>query len=376
MSQANFSVGVKAIDDGATATMQRVERAAESMATKTKRAGTAATQAAQQTTSAAKGAGTGVLQLAYIVDDLQYGMRGIVNNIPALVNGMGMGAGIAGAAGIAAVVIGKLTEEFLKADQSFKAFMDGAPEKYNAVAEAAEKKAEKVTAGLKMESEATNRLLELEKERMGIRAEAAALGADRKKTSGAQKILTEAQTKAKIELDSTVQEAERKRKAAVDEAARAEAEAIRLEKEKNTQEKLELEARKRKGEAQKAYNDRSILGPLALTAWAAITGPDKAVESWAKYKDAGDALETETTMESAQSKMAKSARERAASAADFAATKRAEAENAVKEASLQKTTAMDRYNFEMQKAATENTTLLKAIKENMEKTLFESIVEE
>ena len=54
--------------------------------------------------------GQGLLAVAYAVDDLQYGMRGIMNNIPMLAQALGLGAGLAGAAGIAAVAIGQLTQ--------------------------------------------------------------------------------------------------------------------------------------------------------------------------------------------------------------------------------------------------------------------------
>ena len=56
--------------------------------------------------------GAGVLQLAYFIDDLQYGMRGIMNNIPTLIQSLGLGAGLAGVAGIAAVAISQLVEKF------------------------------------------------------------------------------------------------------------------------------------------------------------------------------------------------------------------------------------------------------------------------
>jgi hypothetical protein len=52
---------------------------------------------------AAGGAGMGMLQLAQTADDAQYGMRGIVNNIPGLVMGLGGSAGLAGAFGLAVV---------------------------------------------------------------------------------------------------------------------------------------------------------------------------------------------------------------------------------------------------------------------------------
>lgn len=47
-----------------------------------------------------------VLQAAYAIDDLQYGFRSVVNNIPQLL--MFLGPGIAGAAGIAAVAVSQL----------------------------------------------------------------------------------------------------------------------------------------------------------------------------------------------------------------------------------------------------------------------------
>jgi hypothetical protein len=54
------------------------------------------------------GSGQGILQLAFAIDDLQYGIRGIVNNIPQVVQALGLGAGFAGAAGIAAVALNQL----------------------------------------------------------------------------------------------------------------------------------------------------------------------------------------------------------------------------------------------------------------------------
>jgi len=47
--------------------------------------------------------GQGMLQAAYAIDDLQYGFRAIVNNIPGVVMSLGGGAGVAGALGILAV---------------------------------------------------------------------------------------------------------------------------------------------------------------------------------------------------------------------------------------------------------------------------------
>ena len=56
--------------------------------------------------SAAGGAadfGKGILQASYAIDDLQYGLSAVVNNIPQMVLGFGGSAGVAGALGVAAV---------------------------------------------------------------------------------------------------------------------------------------------------------------------------------------------------------------------------------------------------------------------------------
>jgi len=54
--------------------------------------------------------GQNLLTLAYAVDDLQYGLRGVMNNIPGVVQALGLGAGFAGVAGVAAVAVGQLVE--------------------------------------------------------------------------------------------------------------------------------------------------------------------------------------------------------------------------------------------------------------------------
>lgn len=58
------------------------------------------------------GAAQGLLQLGQMVDDVQYGFRGIVNNIPGFVQSMGLGAGVAGVVGIAAVAMNQLIQRF------------------------------------------------------------------------------------------------------------------------------------------------------------------------------------------------------------------------------------------------------------------------
>lgn len=57
---------------------------------------------------AVKNYGHGMLQMAQFADDAQYGLRGVMNNIPGLVMGFGGGAGLAGALSIAALAGSKL----------------------------------------------------------------------------------------------------------------------------------------------------------------------------------------------------------------------------------------------------------------------------
>jgi hypothetical protein len=66
-------------------------------------------------------AAQGLLYLGQAVDDLQYGFRAIVNNIPQIVLAMGGGAGFAGAVGIAAVALNQVVthlDEFKAAAES------------------------------------------------------------------------------------------------------------------------------------------------------------------------------------------------------------------------------------------------------------------
>lgn len=64
----------------------------------------------QKATKSIKNMGQGTLQAAYFFDDLQYGIRGIMNNIPGLVMGFGGGAGLAGAMSLAVLAGATLYE--------------------------------------------------------------------------------------------------------------------------------------------------------------------------------------------------------------------------------------------------------------------------
>lgn len=51
------------------------------------------------------GSAQGLLNISRAIDDVQYGFRGVINNIEGIVMGLGFGAGVAGAATIAAVAL-------------------------------------------------------------------------------------------------------------------------------------------------------------------------------------------------------------------------------------------------------------------------------
>ena len=64
----------------------------------------------QRATKSIKNMGQEMLQVAYFMDDVQYGIKGILNNIPGLVIGFGGGAGLAGALSLATLAGAKLYE--------------------------------------------------------------------------------------------------------------------------------------------------------------------------------------------------------------------------------------------------------------------------
>lgn len=70
----------------------------------------------QQATRSVKRMGQGLLQVAYFMDDVQYGIKGILNNIPGLVIGFGGGAGLAGAMSLAVLAGAKLYEWMWKTE--------------------------------------------------------------------------------------------------------------------------------------------------------------------------------------------------------------------------------------------------------------------
>ncbi len=83
------------------------------------------------------------MQLGYAIDDIQYGFSAIVNNIPQIVMGLGGGAGLAGALGIAAVAVNQFIKHWGDLTAALQAAWEGgSAERLKVLAERAEEAAE------------------------------------------------------------------------------------------------------------------------------------------------------------------------------------------------------------------------------------------
>lgn len=96
-----------------------------------------------------KNAGLAALEFSRAVEDAQYGVRGILNNIPQLVQFMGGGAGLAGAISLAAVGLTQLVEHLTKTDEAVKKTSGTIEVAREQIDEFYEKAAEDGTSGLR-----------------------------------------------------------------------------------------------------------------------------------------------------------------------------------------------------------------------------------
>lgn len=95
-----------------TVAVKKQGNALEQTGKKGEQAGVAVAKGSRQGAEGVKRMGNGALQAAYFFDDLQYGIRGIMNNIPGLVMGFGGSMGLAGALSMA-VLAGKVLFDLL-----------------------------------------------------------------------------------------------------------------------------------------------------------------------------------------------------------------------------------------------------------------------
>lgn len=122
-----------------TLNTQQFTAAAMPMATQIK----AAADQMKALEGAAASGGRGLGQLAYAIDDIQYGFNAIVNNIPQIVMGLGGSFGLAGAIGIAAVAINQLMKHWTELTSALQSsWSGGSAEQLRILAERAEKATE------------------------------------------------------------------------------------------------------------------------------------------------------------------------------------------------------------------------------------------
>lgn len=120
--------------DAAAAATNRQARAGDGAAQSTRNF----TKAGEEATRPTRNAAMGVLEVSRAYEDLQYGIRGVLNNIPSMVLAFGGGMGLAGVLSLAAVAGSQLWNA-LSGD-------DGEKEKAIAAAEAATESMNKILA--------------------------------------------------------------------------------------------------------------------------------------------------------------------------------------------------------------------------------------
>lgn len=103
-----LEVEIAADTGGLDRELERVQRGLQRVG----REGDAAGAALRQAGGRSRDLSQGALQAAAALDDLQYGLRGVLNNIPGLVLGLGGGAGLAGALQIGAIAANALASHW------------------------------------------------------------------------------------------------------------------------------------------------------------------------------------------------------------------------------------------------------------------------
>lgn len=103
---------VAASKEAAAAAEQAAKAKADAAKKAAREQAAAAQQAAAEEARAASGRSAAILEFSRLIEDAQYGLKGILNNIPTLVMGLGGGAGLAGVASLAAIAISQIWDAF------------------------------------------------------------------------------------------------------------------------------------------------------------------------------------------------------------------------------------------------------------------------
>lgn len=86
-------------------------------------------EAVKQATPKTANLGQAALETSRGLEDLQYGIGGVVNNIPSLVMALGGGAGLTAAISLGAVAVNQMVKEWTKVDPAVKEATDAAKER-------------------------------------------------------------------------------------------------------------------------------------------------------------------------------------------------------------------------------------------------------
>ena len=109
MADQNVNVKVNFSSSGSTQVAGATTQVTNALSQATKTANGAA-QAQEAVKKSSGSSAQGFLMLAQAAQDAQYGFAGVVNNIPGIITGLGMGAGVAGVVSMAAVGVQVLTK--------------------------------------------------------------------------------------------------------------------------------------------------------------------------------------------------------------------------------------------------------------------------
>jgi hypothetical protein len=109
MADQNVNVKVNFSSSGSTQVAGATTQVTNALNQATKTANGAA-QAQEAVKKSSGSSAQGFLMLAQAAQDAQYGFAGVVNNIPGIITGLGMGAGVAGVVSMAAVGVQVLTK--------------------------------------------------------------------------------------------------------------------------------------------------------------------------------------------------------------------------------------------------------------------------
>lgn len=243
------------------ATVAKSEQVRVMAMTTTTANGTAMAQ--KQLTDKTTQSAMGFLQLSQAVEDAQYGMRGILNNIPGMVMSFGGGAGLAGAISLAAVGINALVENFdIFGEKAKKAKEDAADlsQEMMKKSETAYLDARATEAAAKAQEEYNAVLQQAEGHYKAVLAQAEAVARQKKEMADAEIASADADAAlqvAQLQLAETRGEVSKEDAIRAREKIRTEAEARKFAAETAAEEAKIAETRKKAAAEEELANNKA-----------------------------------------------------------------------------------------------------------------------